>query len=241
MKLLSEEQFNTIQPIIIDTYLNATGGIFSENGYLEILDVLFDYIYYDEISKKAKVKPDKEKVKLIRDIIKDFYVKNLIYNIKIKKQEKERLKKIELPDDLKKIVEYTKKAAEEKTLYDMIDKKDNRIIDEEHYEYEKGLMYDWTIKRGDKYKFLELESAIIAHRYSANNKEDLLKSDKCGCFYCGEIFKPSKIIKWVDNNTTALCPFCIIDSVLAERSMKKLKIDLNDKFLEMMHDLWFEL
>ena len=116
-------QFNTIQPIIIDTYLNTTGGIFSENGYLEILDVLFDYIYYDEISKKAKVKPDKDKVKIIRDIIKDFYVKNLIYNVKVKKLENERLKKVELPDDLKNIIEYAKKVAEEPTLYDKIDNK----------------------------------------------------------------------------------------------------------------------
>ena len=120
MKLLSDEQFNIIQPIIIDTYLNVTGGIFSTNGYLEILDVLFDYIYFDEISKKAKTKPNKEQVNAIREIIKDFYVRNLIYEIKNKKIENEKIKKVVLPDYLQNIVEKAKDLAKQPTLYESI-------------------------------------------------------------------------------------------------------------------------
>ena len=120
MKLLSDEQFNIIQPIIIDTYLNITGGIFSTNGYLEILDVLFDYIYFDEISKKAKTKPNKEQVNTIREIIKDFYVRNLIYEIKNKKIENEKIKKVILPDYLQSIVENAKDLAKQPTLYELI-------------------------------------------------------------------------------------------------------------------------
>ena len=120
MKLLSDEQFNIIQPIIIDTYLNITGGIFSTNGYLEILDVLFDYIYFDEISKKAKTKPNKEQVNTIREIIKDFYVRNLIYEIKNKKIENEKIKNVVLPDYLQNIVEKAKDLAKQPTLYELI-------------------------------------------------------------------------------------------------------------------------
>jgi hypothetical protein len=41
---------------------------------------------------------------------------------------------------------------------------------------------------------------------------------RCGCFYCKSIFAPSKIVEWVDDDDTALCPFCGIDSVIGSAS-----------------------
>ena len=37
------------------------------------------------------------------------------------------------------------------------------------------------------------DSLVEAHRFSSNNKEMLKKDDKCGCFYCLNIFSPSDI------------------------------------------------
>ena len=79
-----------------------------------------------------------------------------------------------------------------------------------------------------------------AHSHSINHRDELLKSEKCGCFYCKKIFTPSEIKEWVDENekgigNTALCPFCGIDSVIGDAS--GYIIDAN--FLAMMHRAWF--
>jgi hypothetical protein len=43
------------------------------------------------------------------------------------------------------------------------------------------------------------------------------------------------IARWVNGETTALCPFCGIDSVLSSEADR---IDLD--FLKGMHDYWFK-
>lgn len=71
------------------------------------------------------------------------------------------------------------------------------------------------------------------HKKCSANRESLLQSAVCGCFYCCEVFNPADIIKWVDNQSTAVCPLCGIDSVLAA---------VNDKeFLKKMHYHWFAI
>ena len=78
---------------------------------------------------------------------------------------------------------------------------------------------------------------VEAHRAARNNKADLAKSDKCGCFYCLSVYNPSEIVRWVDSGRTAICPKCSIDSVLAPGS--GWPADDAD-FLEQMYKRWFE-
>lgn len=73
-----------------------------------------------------------------------------------------------------------------------------------------------------------------AHNLCSNHKGDILKSDKCGCFYCFNIFLPDDITEWVDGNNTALCPKCGIDAVLPSS-----KIEINVAFLKEMGVHWF--
>ncbi len=63
-------------------------------------------------------------------------------------------------------------------------------------------------------------SLIKAREYSMNNREGLLASNKCGCFHCGEVFRPSRITEWFADNTdrTAFCPHCDIDAVIGDAS-----------------------
>lgn len=78
----------------------------------------------------------------------------------------------------------------------------------------------------------------IAHNHSIYNEEELNNSKKCGCFYCLRIYDPKKIKEWVDEKNgkkTALCPFCEIDSVIAESN----EYELNDELLKYMNDYWF--
>jgi hypothetical protein len=71
-------------------------------------------------------------------------------------------------------------------------------------------------------------------KYSIRNKESIKKSKKCGCYYCLNIFYYKNIEHWIDNNQTALCPRCKIDSVIGD-----FDIDFNEKFLEESSNYWF--
>lgn len=80
--------------------------------------------------------------------------------------------------------------------------------------------------------------AYHAHEFSSNHRKSLEQDAKCGCFYCLEIFKPSEIEEWVDGTeeeVTALCPYCEIDSVIGESSA----YPITKEFLGRMNQMWF--
>lgn len=74
-----------------------------------------------------------------------------------------------------------------------------------------------------------------AHLYSAFNREQLSHSEKCGCFYCLKIFDPVIIDDWCDGGQTAICPYCHVDSVIADSELFPVCKD----FLEQMYKFWF--
>lgn len=74
-----------------------------------------------------------------------------------------------------------------------------------------------------------------AHRFSSHNRASLEKDTICGCFYCLKIFDPIKINEWWDDDHTAVCPYCGIDSVIGENSGYKV----TESFLKEMHQRWF--
>ena len=79
----------------------------------------------------------------------------------------------------------------------------------------------------------ELEKA---HKKSMLNREKLEESDFCACFNCLETFPFKSINEWVDqNDSTALCPKCGIDSVLGSAQ----GFDLSKEFLLKMNQRWF--
>jgi hypothetical protein len=81
---------------------------------------------------------------------------------------------------------------------------------------------------------------VAAHGHSANHREDITRSEQCGCFYCLAIFAPSQITEWADTDSegigrTALCPKCGIDSVIGSAS----GIPITGEFLDKMRRHWF--
>jgi hypothetical protein len=77
-----------------------------------------------------------------------------------------------------------------------------------------------------------------AHKFCRANRGTLEKSTLAGCFYCKEIYPANEIEEWVNDKAgqTALCPKCMIDSVIGDAS----GIELNADFLNAMHEMWFE-
>jgi hypothetical protein len=82
-----------------------------------------------------------------------------------------------------------------------------------------------------------LQDIITAsHKHTVRHKTEILESDTCGCFYCVTIFHPKDINKWTDDEQTALCPNCGIDSVIGEKSGYPIT-DLD--YLKQMNSYWF--
>ena len=84
------------------------------------------------------------------------------------------------------------------------------------------------------------DEIIASHMFSSNHKENLSRDKKCGCFYCLEVFDPSKITEWLNEENgfpggTALCPFCGVDSIIGESS----GYPISKSFLIKMYDYWF--
>ena len=77
----------------------------------------------------------------------------------------------------------------------------------------------------------ELEAA---HKKSLRNRAALTESGKGACFYCLAEFAFERIDEWVDDDNTALCPSCKVDSVLSFTTGTADKA-----FLQKMHDYWF--
>ena len=76
---------------------------------------------------------------------------------------------------------------------------------------------------------------INSHQDSIYHAQQIRASKQCGCFYCLEIFPSSNIEDWTDNGTTAICPHCGIDSVIAETAERKI----DKAFLQQMNKEWF--
>ncbi|MNY70734.1 hypothetical protein D3C86_2089260 [compost metagenome] len=76
-----------------------------------------------------------------------------------------------------------------------------------------------------------------AHQHSSAHRSQIEASAKCGCFYCLNVFAPSQIEEWVDDDDTALCPRCGIDSVIGDASGVPVT---NANFMQSMQNLWFQ-
>ena len=74
-----------------------------------------------------------------------------------------------------------------------------------------------------------------AHTHATRHRSELLASEWCGCFYCGAIYSPVEITEWIDDDQTALCAKCGIDSVIGTKSGFPITSD----FLAEMYRYWF--
>ena len=77
---------------------------------------------------------------------------------------------------------------------------------------------------------------LDAHTHTVGHRAELEASAKAGCFYCCEVFAPSEIEDWVDDDNCALCPGCGIDSVIGDASGYAIA---DKKFLKEMNEFWF--
>jgi hypothetical protein len=89
-----------------------------------------------------------------------------------------------------------------------------------------------------KLKIANEPEHIRAHKQCMKHRQELLASEKCGCFYCLSIYSPTAIKRWIrEGDGTALCPKCHIDSVIGSQS----GFPITKTFLRKMHKHWFDV
>lgn len=113
-------------------------------------------------------------------------------------------------------------------------------LHDDHISYfdtkEKAIEEAMILYSFDNKSFERKESVVAAYHFCSNNKLELIGDNLCGCFHCLKIFNPNKIVSWIEEqNGTAICPFCGIDSIIGESS----KYPITKEFLEEMKKYWF--
>lgn len=83
---------------------------------------------------------------------------------------------------------------------------------------------------------MKTDPIIDAHKHSIWHLDEIRNSAWCGCFHCLYVFRPETIKCWTDDDTTALCPRCRIDSVIGDASGYSVR---DRTFLKAMQLHWF--
>lgn len=84
---------------------------------------------------------------------------------------------------------------------------------------------------------MDREALTVAHRHSSRHRDEISRSVSVGCFYCAQTYPAVAIAEWWDDDQTAVCPKCGIDSVIGDASGLPVT---DEAFLEAMHKRWFE-
>jgi hypothetical protein len=74
-----------------------------------------------------------------------------------------------------------------------------------------------------------------AHKHCFKNRDEIKNSVLCGCFYCEKTFSSSEVEEWTDDDQTAMCPFCGIDSVIGSG----VGFEITPGFLRSMNERYF--
>ena len=93
----------------------------------------------------------------------------------------------------------------------------------------------------DSHDFIFSENILIkAHKHCIRNRDEILASELCGCFYCLSIYTPDKISEWLkednDSGYTALCS-CGVDALIGSAS----NFPITSEFMQAMHSKWFSV
>jgi hypothetical protein len=86
-----------------------------------------------------------------------------------------------------------------------------------------------------------MDDLTEAHSHCIRNRDELSRSNRCGCFFCLAVFAPPEVTQWISEREgpfmTAQCPRCGIDSVIGDAS----GFPITEEFLGRMESRWFGL
>lgn len=66
---------------------------------------------------------------------------------------------------------------------------------------------------------LTQQQILQASKFSIRNREQIMNSNIVGCYCCLKIYDKNELVEWIDGgDSTALCAYCSVDSVLGDAS-----------------------
>ncbi|MBQ1900071.1 MAG: hypothetical protein II153_04120 [Erysipelotrichaceae bacterium] len=77
-----------------------------------------------------------------------------------------------------------------------------------------------------------------ARSYIFDNREEIQRSELCGCYFCEKMFFPYEVKDFVedeDGKTSALCPYCRSLAVISDASGYRI----DRKLLHAMNTRWY--
>lgn len=81
----------------------------------------------------------------------------------------------------------------------------------------------------------------IIHQHSLKNKFEVINSNKCACFHCFRVYDSDDVDTFLQENDgqeTAICPFCITDTIIGDASGFNLTDEMIDALAhEYLHGL----
>jgi hypothetical protein len=98
----------------------------------------------------------------------------------------------------------------------------------EKHEREEWLPEHGSVKPEDAFAKL--------HKLSFRNKELLDLERAASCFNCFSYMKPDRIEEWTDNQQTAICPCCGIDSILPGEVAPPLLQEMYNRYFSYVRD-----
>lgn len=94
---------------------------------------------------------------------------------------------------------------------------------------------DYKSKFKRTYSYEKESQLNRLHAYSSHNRELVARSRKCYCFYCQSVSEAEQVTRYFEDEQTALCPNCGIDSILPDG----IDEPLDESIISQMHDYWF--
>ena len=80
------------------------------------------------------------------------------------------------------------------------------------------------------------EYLIDVNRFSSCHRPVVEKSEYVLCFHCRSYLRPGDICEWIDEDDTAICPRCGVDSIIP--LCGGFPID-DEVFIDQMNLFWF--
>ena len=75
----------------------------------------------------------------------------------------------------------------------------------------------------------------LSQKHTIKHRDEIISSEICGCYKCLKTLPPQEIDEWWDDEQTATCPYCGIDSVVGSASGYPISAEL----LKEMRIYWF--
>lgn len=83
---------------------------------------------------------------------------------------------------------------------------------------------------------MDIEKIKKSIDFVTSNEDKIKKAKMAACYYCCEVYSVNEVTEFLEDEKTAFCPKCGVDSVLPDNA----GYDFDQQTLIELHNYWFE-